>query len=125
MPALAENRMLVVIPNAGGAVNRLLITARLRNDSHAQAEALLRAGPPFDPEELGLESHAAYLTAGEVIFVFEGPEVEWAVNDVIDDPVVASAFAPWAPLIEGTPRLAHERFYWSREGEKLGVGLGA
>ena len=28
-------------------------------------------------------------------------------------------------LIEGTPRLAHERLYWSREGEKLGVGLGA
>ena len=51
--------------------------------------------------------------------------MEWAVNDVIDDPVVASAFAPWAPLIEGTPRLAHERLYWSREGEKLGVGLGA
>ena len=86
---------------------------------------MLRAGPPFDPEELGLERHAAYLTAGEVIFVFEGPEVEWALNDVIDDPVVASAFAFWAPLIEGTPRLAHERFYWSREGEKLGVGLGA
>jgi hypothetical protein len=106
-------------------MNRLLIVARLRSEAHEEAEALLRAGPPFDPEELGLERHAAYLTAGEVIFVFEGSEVEWTVNDAVDDPVIASAFGPWASLIEGTPRLAHERFYWSREGEKLGVGLGA
>jgi hypothetical protein len=34
-------------------------------------------------------------------------------------------FAPWEKLIEGTPRLAHERYYWSRAGAKLGVGLGA
>ena len=33
------------------------------------AEALLRHGPPFDPEELGLHRHAAYVTANEVVFV--------------------------------------------------------
>jgi hypothetical protein len=106
-------------------MKRLLIVARLKNEAHEQAEALLRQGPPFDPEELGLERHAAYLTAREVVFVFEGTEVEWTVNDAVDDPIIASAFGPWAALIEGTPRLAHERFYWSREEQKLGVGLGA
>ena len=35
-----------------------------------------------------------------------------------------SAFGPWHELVEGVPRLAHERFYWSRESAKLGVGLG-
>jgi hypothetical protein len=105
-------------------VKRLMIVARLRGDAHDEAEVLLAEGPPFDAEQLGLERHSAYLTAGEVVFVFEGPEVEWIVNDLVDDPRVAPFFAPWEQLIDGIPRLAHERFHWSRAGEKLGMGLG-
>jgi hypothetical protein len=105
-------------------MKRLLIVARLRDDAHDEAEVLLREGPPFDPETAGLERHAAYLTAGEVVFVFEAPEVEWIVNDLVDDPRIASFFAPWEKLIQSTPRLAHEHFYWSRTEAKLGVGLG-
>jgi hypothetical protein len=106
-------------------MNRLMIVARLRGDAHDEAEVLLREGPPFDPEQVGLERHSAYLTAGEVVFVFEAVEVEWKVNELIDDPVIAPFFAPWEKLIDGTPRLAHERYHWSRADEKLGVGLGA
>jgi hypothetical protein len=106
-------------------MNRLMIVARLKEGAHEEAEALLRQGPPFDPDELGLHRHAAYLTAGEVVFAFEAPEVEWVVNDIVDDPVISSGFGPWQKLIEDTPRLAHELFYWSRETSKLGVGLGA
>ena len=106
-------------------MKRLMIVARLRDEAHDEAESLLRGGPPFDPHALGLERHAAYVTAGEVIFTFEGPEVEWTVNDLVDDPTVAVAFGPWAKLIEGTPRLAHEHFYWSRSEEKLAIGLGS
>jgi hypothetical protein len=105
-------------------MKRLLIVARLRPDAHDEAEALLAAGPPFDPEQVGLDRHSAYLTAGEVVFVFEGPEVEWVVNDLIDDPRIASFMSPWANLVEGTARLAHERFHWSRADAELGVGLG-
>jgi hypothetical protein len=105
-------------------MKRLVIVARLRGDAHDEAEVLLKEGPPFDPEARGLERHAAYLTAGEVVFVFEGPEVEWIVNDMIDDPRIATFFEPWEKLIDGPPRLAHERYYWSHEEEKLGVGLG-
>jgi hypothetical protein len=105
-------------------MNRLIIVARLREGVHDEAEALLKHGPPFDPEELGLHRHDAYLTAREVVFVFEAPEVEWVVNDLVDDPVVSSAFGPWANLVEGTPRLAHERYHWSRADDKIGVGLG-
>ena len=32
--------------------------------------------------------------------------------------------ASWQKLIDGPPRIAHERFYWSRDSNKLGVGLG-
>ena len=106
-------------------MNRLMIVARLKEGAHAEAEALLRQGPPFDPAELGFHRHAAYLTKGEVVFAFEAPEVEWVVNDIVDDPVISSAFGPWRKLIEETPRLAHEIFYWSRETSTLGVGLGA
>jgi hypothetical protein len=105
-------------------MNRLMIVARLRADAHDEAEILLAEGPPFDPEQVGLERHSAYLTAGEVVFVFEGPEVEWIVNDLVDDPRVADFFAPWQKLIEDTPRLAHERFHWSEADAKLAVGLG-
>ena len=42
-------------------MNRLLIIARLREGAYEQAEALMAAGPPFDPEELGFHRHAAYL----------------------------------------------------------------
>jgi hypothetical protein len=106
-------------------MNRLIIVARLKEGAHDRAEALLAQGPPFNPEDLGLHRHAAYLTASEVVFVFEAPEVEWIVNDIIDDPITSTAFGPWQTLIDGTPRLAHERFYWTREESKLGVGLGA
>ena len=53
-------------------MKRMMIVARLREGTQAEAEELLDQGPPFDPEELGLERHAAYLTSGEVVFVFEG-----------------------------------------------------
>ena len=105
-------------------MNRLMIVARLRDDAHDEAEILLHEGPPFEPEQIGLERHGAWLTASDVVFVFEGPEVEWIVNDLIDNPAVAVFFAPWEKLIEGTPRIAHEHYHWSRADGKLGVGLG-
>jgi hypothetical protein len=108
----------------GDAMNRLLIVARLSEGSHAAAEDLLAAGAPFDPDASGLHRHAAYLTATEVVFVFEAPDVEWIVNDLVDDPILAAALAPWQQVIDGAPHIAHERFYWSREEDKLGVGLG-
>ena len=72
-----------------------MIVARLVEGAHEDAEALIANGPPFDPDDLGLHRHAAYLTAGEVVFLFEAPQVEWIVNDVVDDPIVAETFGPW------------------------------
>jgi hypothetical protein len=105
-------------------MDRLAIVARLKEGKNAEAEALLQAGPPFDPEELGFHRHGVYLTASEIVFFFEAPEVEWIVNDVVDDPILSTAFAPWRELVDGPPRLAHERYFWSREQAKTGIGLG-
>ena len=105
-------------------MERLVIVARLQPGKHEEAATLLRNGPPFEPDELGLHRHGAYLTATEVVFVFEAPEVEWIVNDILDDPVLSTAFGPWRSIVETPPRLAHERYYWSRADSKAGVGLG-
>jgi hypothetical protein len=102
-------------------MNRLLIVARLKEGAQDEAEELLRQGPPFDPGELGFMRHDAYLTAREVVFAFEAPEVEWLVNDIVDDPVLSASFAPWQKLLDGPPRLAHERFHWERDPEDAEV----
>ena len=65
-----------------------------------------------------------YVTASEVVFVFEAPEVEWIVNEIVDDPILDAAFEPWRSIVDGPPRIAKERYHWSREPEKTGVGLG-
>jgi hypothetical protein len=125
MAARWSRRDACVNENKEEVMKRMMIVARLRDGTQAEAEALLAHGPPFDPEELGLERHAAYLTSGEVVFVFEGTEVEWTVNDILDNPAVGAALAPWREIADGMPHIAHERFYWTRGEGKLGVGLGA
>jgi hypothetical protein len=105
-------------------MNRLIIVARLREGAHDEAEALLKKGPPFEPEEHGFHRHAAYLTAGEVVFIFEAPDVEWVVNDLADEVLMSTALDQWRNVVDGAPRIAHERFNWTRAGDKLGVGLG-
>jgi hypothetical protein len=124
MPAHFQAVRLVEHQLKEARMNRVMIVARLREGAHGEAEALIASGPPFDPKEFGFHCHAAYLTAGELVFLFEAPEVEWIVNDIINNPVISAAFGPWHNLIDGTPHLAHERYYWSGESSKLKVGLG-
>src|SRR6266536_848354 len=95
-------------------MERLIVTATLRQGAEEQARRLVEAGPPFDLDELGLTAHAVYLTASEVVFVFEGEGVERAVSGLVDDPVVSASFAAWAPLTKGTPRIARRVFSWER-----------
>jgi hypothetical protein len=105
-------------------MKRMMIVARLRDGTTEEAEALLEKGPPFDPEELGLTSHSAYLTSGEVVFVFEASGVEWIVNDIIDDPVVAGAVAQarrrHAPYRSRTVPLDARRGKARRRSRELG-----
>jgi hypothetical protein len=49
------------------------------------------------------------------VFVFEGHEVEWMVDDLIDDPFrpeLQSGLDAWRPIVDGSPRIARERFGW-------------
>jgi hypothetical protein len=95
-------------------MDAVMIVARLLPGSSAKAERMLAGGPPFDPDERGFYRHRVFLTATEVVFLFEAPEVEWVVDDIVNDPVVSAAFAAWRPLLEEPPRLAHLRYAWER-----------
>jgi hypothetical protein len=93
-------------------MQRIVVIAKLKPDSHVAAAEILRAGPPYDPGDIGLVRHGVYLSASEAVFVFEGPEVEQQLSGLLNDPATAAAFSVWAPLLEGTPSAAHELFYW-------------
>jgi hypothetical protein len=98
-------------------MERLAIVARLNEGSGSRAAELVAAGPPFDLAETGIARHSIYLSAGEVEFVFEGHQGEWMVNDLINDPFrpeLQSAFDLWRSIVDGSPRIARERFGWAR-----------
>jgi excisionase family DNA binding protein len=99
-------------------IRRVAIIARLKSGTEQQAAELLAQGPPFDAEELGLHRHTAYLSADEVVFVFEGPEVDATLDSLVGYPVESSlraAFDAWRPLVEEPPRIARPAYEWERE----------
>ena len=99
-------------------MQQLAIVARLKTGAEPRAAELIARGPPFNPEASGLDRHTVYLSAGEVVFVFEGREVEWIVEQLVDDPLrplAADALEEWRPLVEGEPRIARPAYVWLGE----------
>ena len=60
-------------------MERLALVGRLKNDSLQRARELIRAGPAFEAKERCFRRLFILLPATEVIFVFEGHQVEWPV----------------------------------------------
>ena len=100
-------------------MERIAVIARLREGAAERAAELLAQGPPFDPANVGLSRHAAYLSAREVVFVFEGPEVEWIVDDLATtgfQAPIAAALDAWRELVEEPARLARSAYSWAAAG---------
>ena len=96
-------------------MEQLAIVARLKPGAEPRAAELIANGPPFDPTESGLDGHTVFLSADEVVFVFEGHEVEWIVDRLVDDPfhwLVGEALERWRPLLEDQPRIARPVYVW-------------
>jgi hypothetical protein len=105
----------------GKPMKRVAIVARLKEGSGPRAAQLIAGGPPFHLAEIGLASHSVYLSAGEVVFLFEGDQVEWTVDELIDNPFrpeIPSAFDQWRAIIDGSPRIAREQFGWHADGSE-------
>lgn len=103
-------------------MEQIALLARLKAGAEQRAAELIAEGPPFDPTELGLRRHSVYLAADAVIFVFEGHEVESAVDGLIENParwMVNEAFDAWRPLIEGDPRIARPAYVWPPVDEQV------
>lgn len=101
-----------------GAMERIAVTARLRQGFEARARELLAEGPPFDARELGLRKHDVYLGPDLVVFVFEGGGVEETLSEIVNDPITSGSFSAWAPLLAEQPRLALDSYHWDMEEEK-------
>jgi hypothetical protein len=101
-------------------MDRLAIVAPLKEGTATRAAELVAAGPPFDLAESGIMRHSVYVSSHEVVFVFEGHQVEWIMDDLIYQPFhyrIYRALEEWRQIVDGQPRLARERFGWQREAE--------
>ena len=52
------------------------------------------------------------------MFVFEGHEVEWIVDGLVDEPFhwpLLAALDEWRPLLEDNPRIARPTYSWKWE----------
>lgn len=100
-----------------GTVDRVAVTARFRPEQAERVRTLLEAGPPYDLAETGFDRHAVFLSTREVVFVFEGPDVEWEVEDLADDffhPAVREALSQWRALLDEEPHIGRPVFVWER-----------
>jgi hypothetical protein len=96
-------------------MERVAIVAGPKEGSEQRAAELVRAGPPFDLTDTGFVRHSIYISAGEAVFVFEGHQVEWIVDELIDEPFhceLHRALEQWRKIVDGQPRVARERFGW-------------
>ncbi len=105
-------------------VSRLVIVVPLQQGASDRARALLRKGPPFDPEAAGLERHHVFLTDHEAVFVFEVDAPD-AVERLSSDPTLWEALAGWNELVAGPPRVAEDVYSWVRPSESEDVSFAA
>ena len=95
-------------------MSRAVVVLPLREGASKKAAELLRGGPPFDPEEVGLERHHVFLTEREAVFVFEADSQD-AADRLIGEGHFWSAASAWKDLVEGPPRLAEDAYSWVRQ----------
>src|SRR5215210_8806707 len=102
-------------PRSGDVTGRVAVVAKLRPDSRGQASEILAGGAPYVLGETGFRRHSVFLSAETVVFVFEGSGIEGLVRDLVNDPARSAAFSIWGPVLEGTPELTREEFFWEAD----------
>ena len=90
------------------------VVVPIRRGTAESAQQLIEEGPPFDVEGLGLERHHVFVSEREVVFFFEGESATAAVDALSRSPGVLNAAVRWRGILAGRPRLAEERFGWTR-----------
>lgn len=93
---------------------RVAVVVPIRRGTAEAARRLVEEGPPFDVERLALERHHVFVSEREVVFFFEGDSATTAVEALSRSPRVLNAAVRWRGILAGRPRLAEERFGWTR-----------
>ena len=91
---------------------RVAVVAKLRPGSRERAAQIVAGGAPYELSGTGFRRHSVFLAEDAAVFVFEGGDVEGLVSDLVNDPTRSAMFSVWAPLLQATPQLAREAFYW-------------
>ena len=87
-------------------MSRAVLSFHCAKERASAAAQLLRSGPPFDPEEVGLDRHHVFLTDEEAVFVFEADDLE-AAERLIGGETFWKAAAAWkdsSPGPRASPR---------------------
>jgi hypothetical protein len=109
---LGELNQLLATAIASGQPRLVGIVVPLRKRALAEAAALIEQGPPIDLAAIGVERHEVLLSEREVIFLFEGTQLDETIQRLLGDRSVWQAASGWARVIAGPPRLAQQRFGW-------------
>ena len=85
-------------------------------------------GHPSSSADAGIVRHSVYISPSEAVFVFEGHQVEWIVDELVDEPFqyeLQRALEQWREIVDGQPRVARERFGWQLdEAEPVATATG-
>jgi hypothetical protein len=98
--------LVAALARKDGEDEEVVVVVPLKQGRLERAGELVRKGPPFDPEALGLTRHQVYLTDDEAIFVFAGPGARVAVQRASQDPSLWRVGLAWHDCIGGRPHLA-------------------
>jgi hypothetical protein len=108
------NELLARLRSEHVARARVAVVVPIRRSKAEVARQLVEEGPPFELDDVGLERHHVFVGEREVIFFFEGEQAAAAVDALARSPDVLKAAARWRGILAGRPRLAEERFGWTR-----------
>jgi hypothetical protein len=99
-------------------MDRVAIVARLKPDGRDRAEELAAKEQAAPEVEASFERRMIFLSESEVIFLFEGRDVDKAIRAMLDDPVRSTEIAHWLPLFDGPLHRAPEAYFWERKGAR-------
>jgi hypothetical protein len=97
-------------------MDRVVLVARLRPDAREDAVKRLAQERTSPRVERAFDRKAIFLSESEIVFLFEGEEVDESLREIFNDPVRSSEIGPWLPLFDGPLHRVPEAYFWEREG---------
>jgi hypothetical protein len=97
-------------------MDRYVLAARLKPDSHERAQELLAEHPLHQGLRAAFDREAIFLSETEVVFFVEGPDADKSVTAIFNDPSLTE-IGHWIPLFDGPLHRVPEAYFWERAGD--------